>query len=370
MKSSPVLRCVSFASVWSAGYHRSQLSGVLIPLRTSLHCQQIYLSPCRKMATRFGQTLDDVLYPEIGTIETGMLEVSPLHTVYWEVSGNPTGVPVMVLHGGPGGGSQADYRRYFDPKSYRIIQMDQRGCGKSTPHAELEDNNTQALVGDIEKLRKFLGVDTWYVFGGSWGSTLSLTYAIFHPDRVKALMLRGIFMCRRSELLWFYQEGASHIFPDKFEPYREHIPVEERGDLIAAYYRRLTSTEGAVRRAAAKEWCLWEMGTSKLIPDTKYIDKADNLDFAAAFSRIECHYFQNGIFLEEGFILKNVDKLSKIPMDIVQGRYDVVCPAKSAWELHQAAPQSNLVIIPDAGHSMGEVGIAQELVNITNKHRK
>jgi len=321
------------------------------------------------MATRFGQTLDDVLYPEIGTVKTGMLKVSPLHTVYWEVSGNPTGTPVMVLHGGPGGGSQAEYRRYFDPKAYQIIQMDQRGCGKSTPHAELEDNNTQALVADIEKLRQFLGVDTWYVFGGSWGSTLSLTYAIFHPDRVKALMLRGIFMCRRSELLWFYQEGASHIFPDKFHPYREHIPVEERGDLIAAYYKRLTSTDGSVRRAAAKEWCLWEMGTSKLIPDTKYIDKADNLDFAAAFSRIECHYFMNAIFLEDGYILKQASKLMNIPVHIVQGRYDVVCPAVSAWELHKELPHSTLAIVPDAGHSMGEVGIAKELVDITNKYK-
>jgi len=275
----------------------------------------------------------------------------------------------MVLHGGPGGGSQADYRRYFDPKAYRIIQMDQRGCGKSTPHAELQDNNTQALVADIEKLREFLGVDTWFVFGGSWGSTLSLTYAIHHADRVRALILRGIFMCRRSELLFFYQDGASHLFPDKFHPYREHIPEEERGDMIKAYYKRLTSADGDVRRAAAREWTLWEMGTSKLIPDTKYMDKADNLDFAAAFARIECHYFVNGIFLEEAFILKNVDKLSKTPMDIVQGRYDVVCPAKSAWELHQASPHSRLVIVPDAGHSMGEVGIAEELVNITNRHR-
>jgi len=297
------------------------------------------------------------------------LKVSDLHTVYWEECGNPAGLPVMVLHGGPGGGSQADYRRYFDPKAYRIIQMDQRGCGKSTPHAELQDNNTQALVADIEKLREFLGVDTWFVFGGSWGSTLSLTYAIHHADRVRALILRGIFMCRRSELLFFYQDGASHLFPDKFHPYREHIPEEERDDMIKAYYKRLTSADGDVRRAAAREWTLWEMGTSKLIPDTKYMDKADNLDFAAAFARIECHYFVNGIFLEEAFILKNVDKLSKTPMDIVQGRYDVVCPAKSAWELHQASPHSRLVIVPDAGHSMGEVGIAEELVNITNRHR-
>jgi len=320
-------------------------------------------------ATRFNKTLDDVLYPDLEASKTGMLKVSDLHTVYWEECGNPAGLPVMVLHGGPGGGSQADYRRYFDPTAYRIIQMDQRGCGKSTPHAELQDNNTQALVADIEKLREFLGVDTWFVFGGSWGSTLSLTYAIHHADRVRALILRGIFMCRRSELLFFYQDGASHLFPDKFHPYREHIPEEERDDMIKAYYKRLTSADGDVRRAAAREWTLWEMGTSKLIPDTKYMDKADNLDFAAAFARIECHYFVNGIFLEEAFILKNVDKLSKTPMDIVQGRYDVVCPAKSAWELHQASPHSRLVIVPDAGHSMGEVGIAEELVNITNRHR-
>jgi len=314
-------------------------------------------------------SLDDVLYPELEASKTGMLSVSPLHSVSWEVSGCETGLPVMVLHGGPGGGSQPEYRRYFDPKVYKIVQMDQRGSGKSTPHAELEDNNTQALIGDIEKLREFLGIETWYVFGGSWGSTLSLCYAISHPERVRALMLRGIFMCRRSELLFFYQEGASHIFPDKFHPYREHIPQEERGDLIAAYYKRLTSSDRAVRNAAAKQWCLWEMGTSKLIPDTKYIDKADNLDFAAAFSRIECHYFINGIFLEDSYILKNASKLSSIPIDIVQGRYDVVCPATSAWELHSALPHSTLKIVADAGHSMGEVGIAKELVDITNKYR-
>merc|ERR1712241_1246838 len=315
------------------------------------------------------KSLDDVLYPPIGTNKTGMLKVSDLHTVYWEESGCQEGLPVMVLHGGPGGASQEVYRQYFDPKAYRVIQIDQGGCGKSIPHAELQENNTQALVADIEKLRGSLGIQTWYVFGGSWGSTLSLTYAIHHPDRVRALILRGIFMCRRSELLFFYQNGASHIFPDKFQPYKNHIPAEEQSDLILAYYKRLTSPDGAVRRAAAREWTLWEMGTSKLLPDTKYIDKADNLDFAAAFARIECHYFVNGIFVEEGFILKQAEKLAKIPMDIVQGRYDVVCPATSAWELHQALPHSKLSIIPDAGHSMGEVGIAKQLVNITNKYR-
>jgi len=315
------------------------------------------------------QKLGDVLYPPTEPHTTGMLEVSKVHTIYWEVSGNPTGTPVMVLHGGPGGGSQAEYRQYFDPAVYRVVQMDQRGCGRSTPHAELEDNNTQALVGDIEKLREHLGIDTWFVFGGSWGSTLSLCYAISHPDRARALLLRGIFMCRRSELLFFYQDGASHLFPDKFQSYREHIPEEERGDMIAAYYKRLTSSDQEVRRAAAKEWCLWEMGTSKLIPDSAYIDKADNLDFAAAFSRIECHYFVNGIFVEEAYILKNASKLANIPVHIVQGRYDVVCPAKSAWELHQALPHSELVLVPDAGHSMGEVGIAKVLVGFTDKYK-
>merc|ERR1712215_148037 len=269
-------------------------------IKTSLELQTFSFSSV-KMTTKSGLTLDDVLFPPIEALKTGMLKVSPIHTIYWEISGKPSGIPVMVLHGGPGGGSEAEYRRYFDPKVYQIIQMDQRGCGQSTPHAELEDNNTQGLVRDIEKLRQFLGVDTWCVFGGSWGSTLSLTYAIFHPERVRALMLRDIFMCRRS--------------------------------------------------------------------DSKYIDKADNLDFAAAFSRIECHYFVNAIFLEDGFILKQAGKLMNIPVHIVQGRYDVVCPAVSAWELHQALPHSTLSIVPGAGHSMGEVGIAKELVDITNQYK-
>jgi len=312
--------------------------------------------------------LDDVLYPALEPSRTGKLAVSDLHTIFWEVSGHGD-LPVVVLHGGPGGGCQPEYRRYFDPTRFTIVNFDQRGCGQSTPHAELAGNTTQDLVADIELLRQHLGFETWFVFGGSWGSTLSLTYAMTHPSRVRALWLRGIFMCRRSELLWFYQEGASHIFPDKFQPYKDHIPVEEQGDLIAAYYCRLTSEDGEVRRAAAKQWCLWEMGTSKLIPDTKYIDRADDLDFAAAFSRIECHYFMNRIFLEDGWHLENVDKLKDIPVHIVQGRYDVVCPATSAWELHQAVPHSKLTLVPDAGHSMGEPGIAAELVRISDSYR-
>ena len=314
--------------------------------------------------------LDEVLYPEIETHQNGFLKVSELHTIAWERSGNPHGQPVIVIHGGPGGGSQPAYRRYFDPEVWDIIQFDQRGCGQSTPHAVLEENNTQASVADIETLRQHLDITDWHVFGGSWGSTLSLIYAIKHPSRVNSLILRGIFMCRKSELHWFYQDGASHIFPDAFEPYREHIPPEEQHDLIAAYHRRLTSDNGEIRRAAAKQWTLWEMATSYLFPKQDTIEKADDLDFAVAFARIECHYFLNGIFLEEGYILNNTTHISHIPCVIVQGRYDVVCPVRSAWELHQALPLSKLRIVADAGHSMGEVGIARELILATDEARQ
>ena len=313
--------------------------------------------------------LEDVLYPAIEPHTTGMLSVSPVHTIAWEQSGNPNGTPVVVIHGGPGGGGQPSYRQYFDPEAFNIVQFDQRGCGQSTPHAELEDNDTHASVRDIESLRLHLGIDKWHVFGGSWGSTLSLIYAQHHPDRVLSLVLRGIFMCRTSELHWFYQDGASHIFPDAFEPYRNHIPAEEQGNLIEAYYRRLTSDDVAVRRAAAKEWTRWEMATSRLFPDPEYLDKAEDLDFAVAFARIECHYFINAIFVEEAYILNHVDLIQHLPTVIVQGRYDVVCPTRSAWELHQAMPNSQLVIVPDSGHSMGEVSIARELVAATDALR-
>ena len=217
------------------------------------------------------QTIDEVLYPKIEANTTGLLQVSKLHTIAWEMSGNPDGIPVIVIHGGPGGGSQPSYRRYFDPLKFNIIQFDQRGCGKSTPYAELEDNNTQASVSDLEMLREHLRIENWHVFGGSWGSTLSLIYAQNHPSRVLSLVLRGIFMCRKSELHWFYQDGASHVFPDAFDSYRDHIPVEEQGDLISAYYARLTSSEVEVRRAAAREWTRWEMATSRLFPDLSLI---------------------------------------------------------------------------------------------------
>ena len=314
-------------------------------------------------------TLADVLYPPIEPHTTGMLQVSDVHTIAWEQSGSADGVPVVVIHGGPGGGGQPSYRQYFDPAAFNIIQFDQRGCGKSTPYAELEGNNTQASVSDLEALRAHLGLEKWHVFGGSWGSTLSLIYAQHHPERVMSLVLRGIFMCRKSELHWFYQDGASHLFPDAFEPYRNHIPTEEQSDLISAYYKRLTSDDVEVRRAAAKEWTRWEMATSRLFPDPEYLEKADDLDFAVAFARIECHYFINGIFVEEGFILKRAKTIEHIPTVIVQGRYDVVCPPRSAWELHKAMPQSRLVMVPDAGHSMGEVSIARELVAATDALR-
>tara|TARA_B100001287_G_scaffold30485_1_gene21734 strand:- start:6405 stop:7367 length:963 start_codon:yes stop_codon:yes gene_type:complete len=314
-------------------------------------------------------TLADVLYPPIEPHTTGMLQVSDVHTIAWEQSGSADGVPVVVIHGGPGGGGQPSYRQYFDPAAFNIIQFDQRGCGKSTPYAELEGNNTQASVSDLEALRAHLGLEKWHVFGGSWGSTLSLIYAQHHPERVMSLVLRGIFMCRKSELHWFYQDGASHLFPDAFEPYRNHIPTEEQSDLISAYYKRLTSDDVEIRRAAAKEWTRWEMATSRLFPDPEYLEKADDLDFAVAFARIECHYFINGIFVEEGFILKRAKTIEHIPTVIVQGRYDVVCPPRSAWELHKAMPQSRLVMVPDAGHSMGEVSIARELVAATDALR-
>ena len=310
--------------------------------------------------------LDDVLYPNIEPYQVGRISVSDLHTIAWERSGNPDGIPVIVIHGGPGGGSQPAYRRYFDPEKWDIIQFDQRGCGASTPHAELRENDTQSSVSDMETIREHFDIESWHVFGGSWGSTLSLIYSISHPKRVRSLILRGIFMCRKSELQWFYQEGASHVFPDAFEPYRNHIPPEEQHDLISAYHRRLTSEDIEIRRSAAREWTLWEMATSYLFPKQDTIEKADDLDFAVAFARIECHYFLNGIFVDEGYILKHTSDISDIPCTIVQGRYDMVCPTRSAWELHGALPKSELIIVPDAGHSMGEVSIARELVAATD----
>ena len=308
------------------------------------------------------------LYPEIEPFDSGFLPVSPLHTLYYEQSGNPNGKPVVFLHGGPGGGTNAKCRRFFDPAVYRIVLFDQRGCGKSTPHAELTDNTTWDLVADIERVREHLGVDRWQVFGGSWGSTLALAYAQTHPDRVSELVLRGIFMLRRWELEWFYQKGCDALYPDAWETYLDAIPEVERGDLMSAYHRRLTSTDAKTRTDAARAWSVWEGATSFLWQDKSHIESSAEDEFALAFARIECHYFVNGGFFEhDDQLLRNVERIRNIPAVIVQGRYDVVCPLRSAWDLHRAWPEAVLHIVQDAGHSAFEPGIVHELVEATDR---
>jgi proline iminopeptidase len=308
------------------------------------------------------------LYPEIEPFETGRLAVGDGHELYFEVCGNPEGKPVVFLHGGPGAGCSPKARRFFDPARYRIVLFDQRGCGRSTPHASLHANTTWHLVADIEVLRRHLGIERWQVFGGSWGSTLALAYAQTHPERVTELVLRGIFMLRRWELEWFYQAGADALFPDAFDDYLAAIPPVERGDLMSAYYRRLTSDNAEIRLAAAKAWSVWEARTSFLLQDPAHIEAAAGDVFAEAFARIECHYFVHGGFFDrDDQLLANAYRLRNIPAVIVQGRYDVVCPARSAWDLHQAWPQSQLRIVPDAGHSGFEPGIVHELVLATDR---
>ena len=308
-----------------------------------------------------------MLFPEIETNEQGFLQVSPLHSIYWESSGNPRGFSVLIVHGGPGGGSSPSYRRYFDPRKFNIIQFDQRGCGRSTPHSELKENTTHHLIEDIEKLRQLLKIEAWHVFGGSWGSTLSLIYAIHHPKKVLSLTLRGIFLCRRNELSWFYQNGASEIFPEEFDRYQAVIPKNERGDFIKAFYSRLTSQNRSERSKAAHAWTRWEMSTSFLMPRELSIKKAANDNFSDSFARIECHYFINNIFLDDNYILDNINKLKDIPVSIVQGRYDVVCPMRSAWDLNKSLPSSKLFVIDNAGHSMKEIGISDKLIELTNE---
>ena len=308
------------------------------------------------------------LYPPREAYLEGKLKVSDLHTIHFEESGNPQAKPIVVLHGGPGGGCPSYYRQYFNPEKWRVIMFDQRGCGKSTPHAELRENTTWDLVGDIEKLREHLGIDNWVVFGGSWGSTLSLAYSQTHPERCTGLILRGIFMLRQKELHWFYQEGASNIFPDAWEEYLKPIPPEERGDLLNAYYQRLTSEDKKVRLEAAKSWSIWEASTSKLFLDKSLMNSFGESAFADAFARIECHYFVNkGFFETEDQLLTNVDKIRHIPAVIVQGRYDVVCPMVSAWELHKEWKEAEFIVVPDAGHSMTEPGIQTALLDATDK---
>ena len=309
-------------------------------------------------------------YPEIKPYRTGRLKVSAMHELYYEEVGNPKGVPILFVHGGPGGGTSPDQRRYFDPAHYRIVLFDQRGCGQSTPYAELQGNTTWDSVSDMEKLRQHLSVQRWIVFGGSWGSTLSLLYAEAHPNSVMGLVLRGIFLCRKQEIDWFYQSGASRIYPELWEKYLAPIPPAERSDMVGAYYRRLTSPDRQVRIEAARAWSVWEGSTSCLLPDPTLIEHSGTDAFAEAFARIECHYFINGIWLDrENQILENVHRIRHIPCEIVHGRFDMVCPVESAWDLHSLWPESVLHITPDAGHAAKEPGTLAKLVEITERFK-
>ena len=311
------------------------------------------------------------LYPPIESYRQGRLRVDAVHDLYFEESGNPQGKPVVFVHGGPGGGTDPRQRRFFDPARYRIVLYDQRGCGKSTPHASLVDNTTWHLVADLEALRAHLGIERWQVFGGSWGSTLALAYAEKHPERVTELVLRGIFLLRKREIEWFYQEGASRLFPDAWEGYLAPIAEAERGDLLHAYHRLLTSDDVPSRLAAAKAWSIWEGSTSTLLSDPELVKRTGEDEFALAFARIECHYFVNqGFFTRDDELLANIERVRGIPGVIVQGRYDVVCPADSAWALHRAWPEAALHLIPDAGHSAMETGIVDALIRATDEFVK
>jgi proline iminopeptidase len=310
-------------------------------------------------------------FPPVEANRSGRLAVGDGHELYWEESGNPNGKPVVFVHGGPGGGTEPKQRRFWDASKYRIVLFDQRGCGKSTPFASLEHNTTWHLVADMEKLRAHLGIERWQVFGGSWGSTLALAYAQTHPERVTELVLRGIFLLRKWEIDWFYQDGTSHLFPDAWEQYLAPIPPDERGDLVGAYYRRLTSADPKVRAEAARAWSQWEGRTSYLLPNEAYLSKTGEDAFADAFARIECHYFMHGGWVEgeRALLAKpNVDRMRHIPGTIVQGRYDVVCPMESAWALHRAWPEADLRIVEDAGHAAFEPGILHELIEATDRY--
>lgn len=312
--------------------------------------------------------MSTALYPPIEPYRHGILPVSSDHRLYFEECGRPDGTPVVFLHGGPGAGCSVKARSFFDPERYRIVLFDQRGAGRSTPHASLVDNTTWHLVADIERLRIELGIESWVVFGGSWGSTLALAYAQTHPERVRGLILRGIFLLRRWELLWFYQQGCDAVYPDAWEDYVEWIPPVERGDLIGAYYRRLTADDPEVRLEAALRWSRWEARTSFLHPEPGYVAQCSDPSFALAFARIECHYFvHGGFFAYDGQLLDRVGVIRHIPAVIVQGRYDVVCPMRSAWDLHRAWPEAELTIVPDAGHSAFEPGITAALVQATRR---
>lgn len=308
------------------------------------------------------------LYPEIEPYRTGHLRVSPIHELYFEECGNPDGKCVVFLHGGPGSGTVPRHRRFFDPARYRIILFDQRGAGRSTPAASLVDNTTWHLVEDMEQLRTTLGVARWQVFGGSWGSALALAYAEKYPENVTEIVVRGVFMLRKKEIDWFYQQGASFLFPDYWEDFVAEIPIAERGDLVGAYYRILTGDSGEQQARAARSWSVWEARTSYLLPDEAYIARAGGEAFSRAFARIECHYFAHGGFFDpESQLLDAVHRIRHIPAVIVQGRYDVVCPMETAWDLRRAWPEADFRLVSSAGHSMFEAGLTHELVSATDR---
>jgi proline iminopeptidase len=302
------------------------------------------------------------LYPEIEPYARHRLAVDHPHELYLEESGNPDGIPVIVVHGGPGGGCEDYHRRFFDAERFRIILLDQRGAGRSTPLAELEGNSTDKLVEDLEAVRHFLGIDRWLLFGGSWGSTLSLVYAETHPDRVLGLVLRGIFLCRPRDIHWFYQDGASRVFPDYWQDYLAQIPEVERDDMVAAYYRRLTSANELEQIQAAKAWSVWEGRCATLHPNPKVVGHFGHPHVAIALARIECHYFMNNSFLEPDQIVRDASRLKNIPGVIVHGRYDMVCPLDNALALSKAWPEAELQIIRDAGHSASEPAIVDALM--------
>ncbi len=309
------------------------------------------------------------LFPVIEPYRTAMLPVSRLHSIYVEESGNPAGKPVIMIHGGPGGGSNPTMRRFHDPATHRIVVFDQRGCGRSVPNAELDGNTTWDLVADMEKIRDHLGIERWQLFGGSWGSTLALAYAQTHPERVSDMVLRGIFTLRRAELEWFYQAGAHWIFPESFEPYQAMIPADERHDMIGAYYRRLTGDDQDARLAAAKAWSMWEASALSLYPDPLRVSHFGADAYALAFARIECHYFVNrGFFDHDDQLLRNVSRIRHIRATIVHGRYDICTPVRIGWELSKAWPEADFRVVADAGHAMTEPGISSELVATAARH--
>lgn len=305
------------------------------------------------------------LFPPIAPYATHRLRVDPPHELYVEECGNPDGLPVCFVHGGPGAGCDENHRRFFDPTVYRIVLFDQRGAGRSTPHANLEHNTTPHLVADMERIREHLGIAKWLLFGGSWGSTLSLVYAQTHPQNTLGLILRGIFLCRPWEIRWFYQEGANRLFPDYWQEFIAPIPESERNDLLQAHYKRLTGTDEIARMHSAKAWSLWEGRTATLVPNERVIEFFSSPHVALALARIEAHYFAHDTFLQPDQIINNASRLKDIPGILVHGRYDAVCPLQNAWDLSRAWPEARLEIISDAGHSAGETGTVDALVKAT-----